>query len=79
MDSLLKDLRYALRVLTEVCEEERDWQDEGSPIPHGARAEAFERFREAAKKMMSVPKSSIPNPFKKAKVKKTPKRAGRVG
>ena len=32
--------------------------------------EAFKRFREAAKKMLSVPKSAIPNPFKKAKRKK---------
>lgn len=32
--------------------------------------EAFERFREAAKKMLSVPKSAIPNPFNKKKRKK---------
>lgn len=31
--------------------------------------EAFERFREAAKKMLSVPKSAIPNPFGKTKPK----------
>jgi hypothetical protein len=32
--------------------------------------EAFERFREAAKKMLSVPKSAIPNPFRKTKPKR---------
>jgi len=32
--------------------------------------EAFERFREAAKKMLSVPKSAMPNPFKKSERKK---------
>ena len=33
--------------------------------------EAWDRFREAAKKMISVPKSAIPNPFGKNKRKKT--------
>jgi hypothetical protein len=31
--------------------------------------EAWERFCEAAKKMLSVPKSAIPNPFSKPKRK----------
>jgi hypothetical protein len=32
--------------------------------------EAWDRFRDAAKKMLSVPKSAIPNPFNKTKPKK---------
>ncbi len=32
--------------------------------------EAWGRFRDAAKKMISVPKSAIPNPFNKSKPKK---------
>ena len=32
--------------------------------------EAWERFRNAAKKMLSVPKSEIPNPFGKKKRRK---------
>jgi hypothetical protein len=38
--------------------------------------EAWERFRDAAKKMLSVPKSAITNPFSKPKAKRknaTPK------
>lgn len=37
--------------------------------------EAFERFREAAKKLLSAPKSVAPNPFGKRK-KKKPARKG---
>jgi hypothetical protein len=37
--------------------------------------EAWERFREAAKKMLSVPKSAIPNPFSKPKCKQNKKQA----
>jgi hypothetical protein len=32
--------------------------------------EAFARFREAMKKLISTPKSAIPNPFNKGKRKK---------
>jgi hypothetical protein len=32
--------------------------------------EAFERFREAVKKILTAPKSPVPNPFGKRKVKK---------
>jgi len=32
--------------------------------------EAFERFREAVKKILTVPKSAVPNPFGKRKKKK---------
>jgi hypothetical protein len=36
--------------------------------------EAWERFRDAAKKMLSVPKSAIPNPFGKEKTKRKKQR-----
>ena len=35
--------------------------------------EAFDRFKDAAKKMFSASKSDIPNPFGKSKRKKPPK------
>jgi len=33
--------------------------------------EAFARFREAVKKVLTVPKSAVPNPFGKRKKKKS--------
>jgi hypothetical protein len=39
--------------------------------------EAWERFRDAAKKMLSVPKSAIPNPFSKPKTRKKSKEASK--
>jgi len=41
--------------------------------------EAWERFRKAAKKMLSVPKSAVPNPFNKSKAKKRKPKAGSSG
>lgn len=33
--------------------------------------EAFNRFRDAVKKVLTVPKSAVPNPFGKRKARKT--------
>jgi hypothetical protein len=35
--------------------------------------EAFARFRDAVKKVLTVPKSAVPNPFGKRKKKQTKK------
>jgi len=39
--------------------------------------EAWERFKAAAKKMLSVPKSAVPNPFGKTKPKRKKRSTGK--
>lgn len=36
--------------------------------------EAFEKFKDAVKKVLSVPKDSVPSPFGKSKPAKRPKK-----
>jgi hypothetical protein len=45
-----------------------------APLEMHEGPEAFTRFREAVKKILSVPKSDVPNPFGKRTKKKKPTR-----